>query len=79
MASAGTEAWEGSRKMRVFIGIALPSNIRQALADDAEKLCKTIPGRYVPKDYCHITMEFIGERVWLLQPLSMGYDRRQNR
>lgn len=47
--------------MRVFVGIALPGNIRQALADDAEKLCKTIPGRYVPKDNYHITLEFIGE------------------
>ncbi|MCC8102319.1 MAG: RNA 2',3'-cyclic phosphodiesterase [Clostridiales bacterium] len=47
--------------MRVFIGIALPDNIRCTLADDTEKLHKTIPGRYVARDNYHITMVFIGE------------------
>ncbi|MCD8222150.1 MAG: RNA 2',3'-cyclic phosphodiesterase [Clostridiales bacterium] len=47
--------------MRVFIGIALPDNICHTLADDAEKLYKSIPGRYVAKDNYHITMVFIGE------------------
>ncbi|MCD8336048.1 MAG: RNA 2',3'-cyclic phosphodiesterase [Lachnospiraceae bacterium] len=47
--------------MRVFIGIALPDTIRRTLADVAEKLSKTIPGRYVARDNYHITMAFIGE------------------
>lgn len=61
MASAGTAARKDGRKMRVFIGIALPDNIRRTLADDAEKLYKIIPGRYVARDNYHITMVFIGE------------------
>lgn len=47
--------------MRVFIGIALSDNICRTLADDAEKLHKTIPGRYVARDNYHITRVFIGE------------------
>jgi len=45
--------------MRVFIGIALPDNIRRTLADDAARLCKAIPGRYVAINNYHITMAFI--------------------
>ncbi|MCD7954672.1 MAG: hypothetical protein LUG93_02730 [Lachnospiraceae bacterium] len=47
--------------MRVFIGIALSGGICRTLAEDAEKLYKTILGRYVARDNYHITMAFIGE------------------
>lgn len=47
--------------MRLFIGIALPKNVRRVIADSAEELHKVIPGRYVLGDNYHITLVFIGE------------------
>ncbi len=47
--------------MRLFIGIALPDNIREKIGADASKLKKVIPGRYVAKENYHITLVFIGE------------------
>ncbi len=47
--------------MRLFIGIALPENIREQIDADAGRLKKVIPGRYVSKETYHITLVFIGE------------------
>lgn len=47
--------------MRLFIGIALPDNIREKIGADADKLKKVIPGRYVVEENYHITLVFIGE------------------
>lgn len=47
--------------MRLFIGIALPDNIREKIGTDVGRLNKVIPGRYVSKDNYHITLVFIGE------------------
>lgn len=47
--------------MRLFIGIALPQSVNRVMANNARKLHKVIPGRYVPEDNYHITLVFIDE------------------
>lgn len=47
--------------MRLFIGIALPKDVRNKIAADAEHLKHVIPGSYVPAANYHITLVFLGE------------------
>ena len=47
--------------MRLFIGLALPDDIRAAAAACAENAARIIPGRYAPAENYHITLAFIGE------------------
>ena len=47
--------------MRLFIGIALPATVRQALSGAAKTMESRMPGRYVPMENYHITLAFLGE------------------
>ena len=47
--------------MRLFIGIALPATVRQALSGAAKAMESRMPGRYVPMENYHITLAFLGE------------------
>lgn len=44
--------------MRLFVGVDLPWELRERLAD----LCSSLPGaRFVPRENLHLTLRFIGE------------------
>lgn len=46
--------------MRLFFGLSLPGDIRQACAALAERCEAAIPGRYAIAENYHITLAFIG-------------------
>lgn len=47
--------------MRLFFGLSLPPEIREAAASCAKSAVETIPGRYAPAENYHITLAFLGE------------------
>lgn len=47
--------------MRLFIGLSLPHDARQAVACLAARAAERIPGRYTLAENYHITLAFLGE------------------
>ncbi len=48
--------------MRLFIGLALPSDVREGLATLAARAAGKQPGRFVPSALYHLTLAYLGER-----------------
>jgi len=48
--------------LRLFIGIALPPEIRASLAETAALCKQRFEANYVPSDLYHITLDFLGNR-----------------
>ena len=47
--------------MRLFIGIAIPEDIRRQIHETASIMEAAAPGKYVREDMYHVTLAYIGE------------------
>lgn len=47
--------------MRLFFGLSLPEDIRDAAAARAQQCSAVIPGRYAIKENYHVTLAFLGD------------------